>query len=219
MGLSPKGETKGLTVRIRPRNHLTVVFDPQLARAAGIGESVLAWSRDDRNWERHTEPFLERNPRAARWDRAVSWIDSQVIVGEDIHFYYGGYARGHKVGRFEERAIGYAQVRRDRYLFYHAGPVPGTIRTRTGIFAGSRLSVNCNIYGLHDVLRIRVLDETSAPIPGFDYADCRPIDADDLEVPVRWVDPLETLVGRPVAFEFTWTNGRLFGFNVHGDPE
>ena len=184
-------------------------------KAAGIGYTVLAWSRDGRNWERHTEPFLERNPRPGIWDRAIAWIDSQVIVGEDIHFYYGGYARGHKVSRFTERAIGHGHVRRDRYLFYHATPGPGVLRTRTGVLDGASMSVNCNIYGGHDVLRIRVLDENNAPIPGFGYEDCQPVDDDDLELPVRWPQPLDSLMGRTVAFEFTWTNGRVFGFNIH----
>jgi hypothetical protein len=77
------------------------------------------------------------------------------------------------------------------------------------------MSVNCNIYGGHDVLRLRVLDEKNAPIPGFGYNDCQQVDDDDLELPVRWSQPLDTLKGRTVAFEFTWTNGRVFGFNIH----
>ena len=72
----------------------------------GIGYTALAWTWDGRRWERDRLPFLDRNPEPGSWDCAMTWIDSQLIVGDQIYLYYGGYARGHKVNRHQERQIG-----------------------------------------------------------------------------------------------------------------
>lgn len=36
----------------------------------------------------------------------MTWADCQLVVGDEMFIYYGGYARGHKVERFTERQIG-----------------------------------------------------------------------------------------------------------------
>jgi len=61
--------------------------------------SVLATSRDGIHWQRRREPFLDRDPARGSWDHAMTWIGAAVPVGDEVFFYYGGYARGHKVGR------------------------------------------------------------------------------------------------------------------------
>ncbi len=50
---------------------------------AGIGYSVLTWSRDGVHWQRDREPFLDRNPAPGTWDHAMSWIDCQLPVGDE----------------------------------------------------------------------------------------------------------------------------------------
>jgi hypothetical protein len=81
----------------------------------GIGYSVLATSRDGVAWQRRREPFLDRDPGRGTWDHAMSWIGAAVPVGDEVFFYYGGYARGHKVEPATERQIGLARMKRDRY--------------------------------------------------------------------------------------------------------
>ena len=81
---------------------------------AGLGYTVLAWSRDGETWKRDTEPFLDRNPQPGTWDRAMAWADDQLIVGDYVYLYYGGYRWGHKAERFTERQIGFAHMPRDR---------------------------------------------------------------------------------------------------------
>ena len=49
-------------------------------KAAGIGYTVLAWSRDGRTWQREIEPFFDRNPKPGTWDRDHAWMDCQVPV-------------------------------------------------------------------------------------------------------------------------------------------
>jgi hypothetical protein len=81
---------------------------------AGIGYTVLAWSRDG-----------------------------------EIFIYHGGYRRGHKVARFEERQIGLARLRRDRSVAYAAAGSPKKLRTRHGILdaAVAGLTVNARVEG------------------------------------------------------------------------
>lgn len=85
--------------------------------ANGIGYTVLAWSYDDgKTWERARQPFFDRNKEPVAWDHAVSWIDCSVEIDDTMYLYYGGYARGHKIGKFSERQIGVAFMKSNEWL-------------------------------------------------------------------------------------------------------
>src|SRR4030042_6130641 len=60
-------------------------------KGAGIGYTVIAWSRDGKTWHRDHEPFLPNDPDPGRWDHAHVWGDDQVIAGDKTYIYYGGY--------------------------------------------------------------------------------------------------------------------------------
>jgi hypothetical protein len=178
----------------------------------GIGYTVLAWTRDGETWHRDREPFLDRNPEAGTWDRAMTWGDCLLPVGEEVFIYYGGYARGHKVERFTERQIGLARLKQDRYVSRDAGADGGSLRTPLVYFGeASDLAVNAEVAG---ELRIRVLDAAGAPIPGFDAADCAPLRGDSLRHRVEWKRPLRSLKAQPVQLEFVLRDGRLYGFEL-----
>ncbi len=179
---------------------------------AGIGYTVLAWSRDGERWERDREPFLERNPVPGSWDHAMTWGDCQVVVGDETFVYYGGYARGHKVERFRERQIGLARMPRDRYVAREAGKEGGTLRTvAVTLPPGAEMTVNAKVSG---EVRVRVLDAQGRPIPGYDLAECAAVAGDSIRHPVRWKEPLERLAGRPVRLEFHLEEARLYGFDL-----
>lgn len=178
---------------------------------AGIGYSVLTWSRDGVHWQRDREPFLDRNPAAGTWDHAMSWIDCQLPVGDETFLYYGGYARGHKVERFTERQIGLARMPRDRYVARRAGAESGTLRTPALLVASPDLTVNAKAEG---ELRVRILDEKGLPVRGYDWPDCAPVRGDAVAHAVRWSEPLEKLRGQPVQLEFTLRQGELYGFEL-----
>lgn len=184
-------------------------------KAAGIGYTVLAWSRDGRTWDRDIEPFFDRNPKSGTWDRAHAWMDCQVPVGDEVYIYYGGYARGHKVERFKERQVGLARMKRDRYVSMEADGGEGRLTTETRVLAADSISVNADIFGLRDSLRVRVVDIEGVPFNGFDFTDCKPIEGDSLRHDVVWANELNTLEGERVRFEFAWTNGSLFSFDLY----
>lgn len=178
---------------------------------AGIGYTVLAWSRDGEHWRRDREPFMDRNPRPGSWDHAMTWADCQIIVGDETRIYYGGYARGHKVERFTERQLGLARMPVDRYVAREAGPIRGTLQTPpiTANLAG--MTINAGVKG---ELRVRLLDEDGKPLPGFDWSDCEPLRGDSVRHLVRWKGDPVTVSGKPLRLQFSLTHGRLYGFDL-----
>ena len=141
----------------------------------------------------------------------MTWIDCQLLAGDELLLYYGGYARGHKIERFTERQIGLATMPRDRYVARRAGAEQGTLRTPTVLADGAALTVNASVEG---ELRVRILNDEGQVIPGFDFADSALIRGDAVAHPVQWKQPLLTLKGRPLQLEFSMTKAQLYSFDL-----
>ncbi|HOX38817.1 MAG TPA: PA14 domain-containing protein [Candidatus Brocadiia bacterium] len=178
----------------------------------GIGYTELAWSRDGENWTRDRTPFFDRHPKKGEWDHGHAWIDEQVAVGDEVYLYYGGYARGHKVNRFEERQIGLLKMKRDRYVARQAGEREGKLTTLPFIIEGNELFLNADCAG--GEARVAVLDESGKPIEGFAAADCAPISRDAISAPVRWKKAFAELNGKTARLQFLLHNARLFAIEI-----
>jgi hypothetical protein len=178
-------------------------------KAAGIGYTVLAWSRDGRTWQRDHEPFIPNNALPDSWDHSMAWGDAQLVVGDSTYVYYGGYARGHKVARFEERQIGLAVMPRDRYVSLDADHNEGRIVTKPLIASGSHLLINAKIYGS---LTIRLLDVDGLPLSDFGAIS---VSGDSILHAIKWTRPLSALGKQPIRLELLFTNAQLFGFEFH----
>jgi hypothetical protein len=182
---------------------------------AGIGYTVLAWSRDGERWERDREPFLPRNPAAGTWDHAMTWGDCQILVGDETFIYYGGYARGHKVERFRERQIGLARMPRDRYVAREGGAGGGRLLTKLVTLEAGELRVNASVNG---ELRVRIVDEARRPFAGFDWDDAAPLRGDSIALPVRWKGDLASVRGKPVRLEIQLRDARLYALELEDAP-
>lgn len=178
----------------------------------GLGYTTLAWSHDGIHWTRDHEPFLDRSPTPGTWDRAMTWVDCQLPVGDEVFLYYGGYARGHKVERFTERQIGLARMLRDRYVAREAGETPGLLRTPALMLSAKSLTLNADATG--GEARVQITDANGKPLSGYTFADCKPVTTDSLAAPVRWKKPLERLRGVPIRVEFRLQRARLFAFEL-----
>ncbi len=178
-------------------------------KAGGIGYTVLAWSRDGRTWQRDYEPFIPRNYVPGTFDHAMAWGDEQIIVGDKTFIYYGGYERGHKINRYEERHIGMAIMPRDRYVSRDADYNPGTLITKPLIINFEHLTVNANVRGGG---RVRLLSADGNPLDGFGWVEFK---GDLIEHEVKWSKNLNSISGKTVCLEFQLKDAQLFGFNLH----
>ena len=188
----------------------------------GIGYTTLAWTRDGENWVRDREIFFDRGPEGS-WDRSHAWIDEQVIVGDDVYLYYGGYRSGHKANRFDDRQIGLVTMPLDRYVARRAGEEPGTLLTAPLKLddRSRRLLVNADAAG--GEVRVQVRGQDDAVIDGLSFEDCRPLKKDQVRTEVSWGDPsqmqekLSALNGQVIRLEFALRNASLFAFEFD-DP-
>jgi len=178
-------------------------------KAAGLGYTVLAWTRDGRTWQRDHEPFLDRNHVPGSWDHAMAWGDEQIIVGNETYIYYGGYARGHKVARFDERQIGLARMPRDRYVAREADLNQGKLITKPVILNASSMTVNAKVVGK---MRVRFLDQNGKPLPNFDWVE---IKGDGIDLTVKWKGDLKSLSKKTVRLEYQLKDAQLFGFDLY----
>ncbi len=177
-------------------------------KAAGLGYTVLAWSRDGRTWQRDHQPFLDRNMIPGTWDHAHVWGDEQIIVDDKTYVYYGGYAHGHKVDRFNERQIGLAIMPRDRYVAYEASIVPGKLISKPVSIQGKTMTVNAKVVGN---MRMRLIESDGSPLSGFGWIDVK---GDDVDIPVNWKGDFASLQGQTICLEIELQNAQIFGFDL-----
>lgn len=194
------------------RDDLKVDDPPDPPDAYGTGYTSLAWTRDGETWVRDLEPFFAPDPQKGAWDHAHAWIDDQVPVGDDVYLYYGGYARGHKVNRFEERQIGLVRIKRDRYAGQAAEGAQGTIITPPLLLKGKSLTVNAS--AANGMVRVQIRDASGRPIPGFTFTDSVTVSSDVLAAPIRWSESLSKLENVPIQLEFSLDNACLYSFNL-----
>lgn len=198
------------------RDDLKADDPPDPPEAYGMGYTALAWSRDGETWYRDRAHYFDPDPVKGAWDHAHAWIDEQVPVNGEVYLYYGGYARGHKVNRFEERQIGVVKIRQDRYVARRAGATPGRLVTPVVILEGAGITVNTNAAG--GSVRARVLDSSGRELPGFGLEDAATISEDSLNAPLRWSRPLASLAGQAVRLEFELQNAAIYALEVTTAP-
>jgi hypothetical protein len=177
-------------------------------KAAGLGYTVLAWTRDGKTWQRDHEPFLSNNPLPGTFDHAMTWGDEQIVTGDKTFIYYGGYELGHKIDRWNQRHIGFASMDKDRYVSRDADLVEGRLLTRPVIINGEGLTVNARIY---ETFQVRLVDANSKPISGFDWVS---LSGDSVTHTVAWKKSIGSLNGKAVRLEFKMTKAQLFGFEI-----
>jgi hypothetical protein len=181
---------------------------------AGMGHTVLAWTRDGETWhrDRQKDAFFEPVPEVGAWDHAMAWISSAVPVDDEMYLYYVGFRWGHKYRRSLDRQIGLVKTMRDRYVARQAGDQEGILTTPLVTLTAKSMTLNVDADG--GEVRMQIRDADGKPLPGFSFADFQPITSDALDEPVQFRQPLSELKDKPVHLEFKLRNARLFAFNV-----
>ncbi len=184
------------------------------AGGSGMGYTVLAWTRDGETWQRdrHTDKFLEPDPRVGAWDHAMAWVGSSVAVEDDVYLYYAGYRWGHKFQHSIDRQLGVTKMKRDRFVARQAGERGGTITTPSVILGAEALTLNVDAQG--GEARVQITTESGDAIPGFRFQDCQAITSDSLDAIVKWESPISQLKGRTVHLEFSVKKAKLFAFTA-----
>ncbi len=192
------------------------------AGSFGRAHTSLAWSYDGEHWIRDQSPFFEPDPDPCAWDHAHAWIDDQLIVGDTVRLYYGGYKQGHKMNRFRERQIGLVHMPLDRYVAWL--PENGKIGKITTVplvvnRSFSQLTVNAAAEG--GKLTVALTDaQTGSDLPGFGFSECQPVDKNGLDINIQWGDEeitrkqLALLEGKTIRLQFKLENARLYAFEM-----
>jgi hypothetical protein len=170
----------------------------------------LAVSRDSIHFERvgGRQQFLAVGP-IGTWDRFnLSLANNDPIsVNDQLRFYYGGrmYRHGPYSGPDkgpERSGIGFATIKRDRFVALEASFDGGVILTKPLKLKSAALHLNAKAdFG---EMTVEVLD-----LDGRVLAQSKPIQREGLEIPVEWINRM-ALPDGPVQLRIKLQNARLF---------
>jgi hypothetical protein len=178
----------------------------------------IGTSRDgitfDKSWIHARKPFVPRGP-AGSFDKDGIKPPAQIVTYNDEHWiYYSGMAERHySIGRHLN--IGLAKLRLDGFICLEAKDEAGTVVTKPFKLEGSGLEVNVDAQAGR--IRVEILDENGAPIPGFSGKDATDYQAvDNLRLKPAWKDnkDLSALTGKVVRIRFRMRNAKLYAFQI-----
>jgi hypothetical protein len=171
----------------------------------------LTTSRDGVSFSRvgNRETFIPLGP-VGSWDRFNNSLanNAPIAVGDELRFYYSGrtYRHGPYDGPDKGQSggrIGFATVRRDRFVALQASFDGGRIATKPVKLEGPTLHINAKAdYG--EIL-IEALDAQGEVV-----AQSVPVRADTLDIPVKWKGDKGPNPDDPVQLRITLRNALLF---------
>jgi len=188
------------------RDDVTVAGAPE--GAYGAGYTVLAWSRDGLNWTRERQPFFSPSPTAGDWDHAMSWVGSQIDMGDQTYLYYGGYKWGHKYSPETDRQIGLATLPKNRYVLRQAVGA-GVLTTPLMYLGGELLRLNL-VVEEGGSLAITLLDADDQEVGACGQATSG---LDSISYTLTCSPPLSE-IAQPVRMRFLMDKAALAGFEV-----
>jgi hypothetical protein len=169
----------------------------------------LAVSVDGRNWRR---PFpghrLLHLGDDVEFDCGmIMSATSPLIVGDDIHIYYGG--ANHRHDEPGTSSIGLATLKIDRWVGLQTGR-HGVLETQPFSLDGSALALNAYAHG--GEIRAELIDEQGTVLPGFGLASCTPFVGDHTAQRLSWggSSDLASLSGQQVRLRFDICNAIMY---------
>jgi hypothetical protein len=113
-----------------------------------------------------------------------------------------------------QSGLGIGVLRRDGFASLNAGEKPGEVITRPLIFEGAgKLFINAGA-GRGGHVKVAVLDEDGAPLPGFGEADCNAVAGNTVRGAVTWrkAGTLASVKDRYIRLSFQLENAKLYSF-------
>jgi len=189
-----------------------------------ITDLELAYSRDGFHWSRPDRtPFLGCTHKEGDWERAYLHSAASIccVVGDKLHFYYGGWpgeSPKFKSDTYAGGSTGVAMLRRDGFASMDADANGGELTTALVTFSGKFPFVN--LAASDGELRAEILDAEERVIPPFSVENSVRVKADSTRQRLTWstAPDLSALAGKPVRFRFHLTSGQLYAFWVSAEP-
>ena len=177
----------------------------------------FAGSRDGIAWHRYDRVPYASLPLASPEKRHMIYMGSGLVVkGDEIWQYANEFESRHGDEPAREKKqdgviVRYVQ-RIDGFVSLTAGNTTGIGRTVPVRVAGARLLLNVDTGALGEI-QVGLLDEAGLAIPGFELADCAPVQHNGTSVEVTWPKgDLVTLKGKAVCLEIRMRRTKLYSF-------
>lgn len=204
--------------------HQLLMDENTIAQAAGrpkTTELKIGFSRDGFHWHRpYRETFIAASRTEGTWDRGYVQSVGGVfgIVGDELRFYYIGFAGGTESVLHSNGATGVATMRRDGFASMEADSSGSLTTRKLTSDAPNHLFVNTNTIGGSIVAEL--LDSEGNPIEGFTADKCIPLTADSTISELRWRDSTgreltaadALKADEPFKIRFNLTSGQLYAF-------
>ena len=184
-------------------------------------EVQIAWSWDMVNWTRPPErPQFIPLGAPGEWDDGMIFTArAPVVVGDKLHFYYGGCDAFHDDKRVKA-GIGLATLRLDGFCSLRAGAREGWLITRREPMREPAVVINARV-SPGGAIAAEILDRHDRVVPGFSRAECEPFAGDAVAHELRWkAGKLPTGDAHPDwKIRFWLHNAELFSYLPRGlDP-
>lgn len=179
-------------------------------RADALLYSEVVWSDDGEHWEAvgTHPPFLPLGP-AGSWDAGMVLVaESPVAVGDELRFYYGGFAKSHNEQE-NPCAIGLATTGRDRLVGLRpSGAESGYVLTRPFVVPeGAKLNINATVDGGGEI-RAELRTDFNKTVEGYTLEDCTPAAAGGFAQGITWGEKtLADLAGQELRLRFELKGG------------
>ncbi len=187
-----------------------------------INEVCVGYSRDGFHWSRPDRTPIcgvSEDTKAWNYGNVQSAGGCVLVVGDKLHFYFGGTQWGAPNGsrHADPNCTGLATMRRDGFTSMDADASGGTLITRPVTFNGSHLFVNADVP--NGKLTVEVLDESGKILAPYDRKACVTVRGDSTKREVHWdgAKDLSAAAGKPVRLCFHLTDGKLYSFWVSKD--
>ncbi len=177
--------------------------------AEEISDAMFFSSRANDKYDRiGYDAFLLNGTDPGNWVSRTNMAALNVVqTGNELSLYYQhGYSTGlHRLNRYTLRIDGFGS--------YHADGKGGHWITKPLTFTGSRLSLNLRTSAIGSI-KVAILDQSGAPIPGFDSSDCDMQLGDRLDKTVTWKGSsnLSSLAEKKLRLRFEMREADLFSF-------
>ncbi len=184
-------------------------------RVTGFVQAELAWSGDGARWSRvETQPaFVERGVEGA-WDGGMVFLmESPVVRGDEMRFYYGGFPLPHDTNEENIAGVGLLIAERDRLIGVRpSGEEPGTLMTRPVSPNGRRLFVNARVAGS---IRVELRSDDNKVLEGWGFDACDPVTSSAFAQEITWGGrSLRDAPQEELRLVFQLHNAELFTFDL-----